>query len=294
VEREEDFRLFAYWHALSGDIDPVYPVLGVIGGWLCEDEDDLISLVLLYVAYYNLGSTLATWLEGWRPGKELDDVQVHRATGTERRGHRNIVRFHEHIAGLALVHERFGSWKNALWPGLNLSREQRWTLLEERLMRIRGNGRWAAYKTGEMLKMICEWDVAPTDAGHAHSSGPRHGLVDLFPELSDMTGNDGYIIGCLNDYTERLVELTGHPVEQVETHLCDWHSTLKGNYYVGHDIDLMLNQLGPSTAAVRELVMNARSDSFDDAFRGEVEGWPGVRKELNHLYRTTGKIEWWQ
>jgi hypothetical protein len=290
VERENDFCTFAHWHRTSGDIDPVYPVLGCIGGWLCEEEDDLISLVLLYVAYYNLTSALTAWLEGWRPGKELSDAQLHYPTGTERRGHRNVVRFAEHIAALGMVHQRMGTWRNALWPGLG----PRWSGLQDRLMSIRGNGRWAAYKTGEMLMSICNWAVTPTDAGHAYSSGPRKGLVDLFPDLVELNGNDDHTIAILDERTRYLVEVLRQPVEQVETALCDWHSVLKGHYYVGHDIDIMLSQVSSAPAAVHDLVMDGRQDSFDRRWLGEWSGWPGVRKELNDLYRTTGVIEWWQ
>lgn len=294
MERENDFCTFAHWHRTSGDIDPVYPVLGCIGGYLCDDEDDLISLILLYVAYYNIASALTAWLDGWRPGKELSNDELRYPTGTERRGHRTIQRFAEHIAGLGLLHRKWGSWEKALWPVDAADPARRWTVLQWYLMDIRGNGRWAAYKTGEMLKVIAEWDVQPTDAGHAYSSGPRKGLVDLFPELVDKNGNDDYTTAILDERTQRLVELLGQPVEQVETALCDWHSVLRGHYYVGHDIDQMQTQIAWASPQVRSIILSARNDAFEPRWLGEAMGWEGVRKKLNDLYRTTGVIEWWQ
>lgn len=293
MEREADFLEFAHWHTASGDIDPVYPVLARIGPKLTDTDDELLSLILLYVAYYDLGSALWTWEDGWRPGKPLTDTQLRRPTGTERRGHRTLARFSEHISALGMIHKRYGSWEKALWPAEEASPQRRWLTVEERLRSVRGNGRWAAYKTGEMLKTVAGWDLQPTDAGHDWSTGPRQGLTDLFPELAGHDGHDPQTVRILDGYTQQLVEATGHPVEQVETHLCDWHSTLRGHYYVGHDIDLMLAHLGHSPKHVQELVLAARADSFDAMWLGEVNGWPGIRKELNRLHKDEGTLAWW-
>ena len=293
MEREADFLEFAHWHTVSGDIDPVYPVLARIGPKLTDTDDELLSLILLYVAYYDLGSALWTWDDGWRPGKPLTDTQLRRPTGTERRGHRTLARFSDHIAALGMVHKRYGSWEYALWPADVISPKSRWNVVQERLRNIRGNGRWAAYKTGEMLQTVAGWEMTPTDAGHDWSTGPRQGLIDLFPELVGHDGHDPQTVRILDGYTRQLVEATGHPVEQVETHLCDWHSTLQGHYYLGHDIDLMLAHLGHSPKHIQELVLGARADSFDAMWLGEVNGWMGVRKELNRLYKDKGTLAWW-
>lgn len=293
MERRADFLTFARAHRASGDIDPVYPVLSRISDEVCSSEDERVSLVMLYVAYYDLGSALTTWLEGWRPGKELDDLQLRRPTGTERRGHRNVVRFAEHIAGLGAVHNRYGSWERALWPETP-GAGARWVILQDRLAAMRGNGRWAAYKTGEMLMSVNGWDVKPTDAGHAFSTGPRQGLIDLYPFLANYRDNDDATIDLLDTYTGQVAAMLGHPVEQVETALCDWHSTLRGHYYVGHDIDVMLTQTARAHKRVRDLIMIARAEAFAPQWRGEAHGWwSGVRKELNTLYRDRGELVWW-
>lgn len=292
--RVHPFNRFAYWHRESGDIDPAYPVVRMLGGDLQMSGDEHDSFIMLYVAYYDLGSAVSTWMEGWRPGRHLTDLQLHRPTGTERRAHRYIRRFVEHTTALGILHHQYGTWRNMLWNEKADNPRAQWVSLLARLQSIPGNGRWAAYKTGEMLKVCGEWDVEPTDAGHAFSTGPRKGLADLHPHLGGLTGNDPRTIAVLNRYTEELSVELGQPVEQVETALCDWHSLTRGHYYVGHDIDLMLEQAHRTPVDAEGVILQARDDIFDEIWMGEWGGWDGVRRDLNHLYRDTGKIEWWE
>lgn len=294
MQRADDLQTFAKWHVASGDIDPVYPVLRRLTDHLCNDEDEGVSLALLYVAYYDLPSALSTWMEGWRPGMELTDAQLRRPTGTERRAHRTLPRFAEHIHFLGMVHRHYGSWADALTTDLT-DPSLLWHWLQERLASWRGNGRWAAYKTGEILVNVFNFPAVPTDAGHRVSSGPRHGLTDVWPELAPLTGNDPATIGVLDRYTEELTWFLGLPVEQVETVLCDWHSVLKGHYYVGHDIDLMLTQaLRPNVhPEAMRMISAAREASFDSMWLGEASGWDGVRPKLKRLYIDTGELIWW-
>jgi Amino acid:DNA transferase len=286
VQREDDLRLFARWHVTSGDIDPVYPVLARIEGELCADEYEQVALTFLYVAYYNLPSAVMTWVEGWRPGQELSWEQMKRPTGTERRAHRDPAQFAPHIFELGRMLRS---------DYIDLLHKMHWYELQDELARWRGNGRWAAYKTGEMLGQVNGWDIEPLDAGHANSSGPRKGLADVYPEVASMVGNRPVTIRALDRRTEQLSTALALPVRQVETVLCDWHSTLKGSYYIGHDIDLMLEQtLHPSVAgAERLLIIDTRQDCFDGTWLGEVNGWPGVRRNLKTRYRDKGELIWW-
>jgi Alpha-glutamyl/putrescinyl thymine pyrophosphorylase clade 2 len=286
VQREDDLRVFARWHVHSGDIDPVYPVLSMIEGELCRDDYERVALTFLYVAYYNLPSAVMAWTEGWRPGQELTWQQMKRPTGTERRAHRDPAQFAPHIFELGRM----------LRPDyIDVLQKMNWYELQDELARWRGNGRWAAYKTGEMLGQVNGWDIEPLDAGHANSSGPRKGLSDIYPDLVIMTGNNPNVIRLLDRRTDALAAALELPIRQVETVLCDWHSTLKGSYYVGHDIDLMLEQaLHPSvTGAERLLIIDVRQDCFDQQWLGEARGWPGVRRELKRRYRDEGKLIWW-
>jgi hypothetical protein len=286
VQREVDLRTFARYHVASGDIDPVYPVLTGIEAELCADEYEAVALTFLYVAFYNLPSAVMAWVEGWRPGKELTWEQMKRPTGTERRAHRDPSQFAPHIYALGKM----------LRPDyIDLMRKMGWYELQDELARWRGNGRWAAYKTGEMLGQVNGWKVEPKDAGHANSSGPRKGLADVYPDLGPLTGNRPSVIHYLDRRTAELAAALELPIRQVETVLCDWHSVLKGNYYVGHDIDLMLEQTQhPSVAgAERLLIIDTRSDYFDQRWLGEANDWLGIRRDLKKLYRDRGKLVWW-
>lgn len=293
-----DYREFVWWHVESQDIDPVYPVLQSLHDVLCDSPQEKVALTTLYVAYYNLASAVATWLDGWRPGDAMTDAQLRRPTGTERRAHRDVRQFAKHIESLGDYSHRFASLHDYFKPQLRVTGPTadgaRWEILQQRLTSIHGNGRWAAYKEGEILDTVHGWDCPPPDAGHANSSGPRKGLADIFPDAANLTGNHPSTIRALDYLTSKLVDELGIPVAQVETTLCDWHSVLNGNYYVGHDIDLMQEQSARcDRAKAYELIREARRDRLGVGFLGEVGGWRGVRKHLNRLYRDEGRIDWW-
>lgn len=297
-----DFVEFAAWHKASGDIDPVYPVIGCVADHLGLDDDDRVALVLLYVAYYDLPSAVTCWLHGeWGDGGVHGPAERY-PTGVERRAHRSVAQLVAHTAHLWDIESSTGlrrwlldSIDDAADPG------DGWRRLLARLTEVHGNGRWAAYKTGEMLAEVCGFPVAPTDAGHAQSSGPRHGLGLLVPDADRITGNGPDAIAALDAITEQvrveLCQATGldHRVEHVETHLCDWKNVVRGRYYVGHDIDHLLHQMtqpGRHPDAV-EAIASARLEVFDHRWLGEVGGWDGVRSDLQRLYLQHGEIRWW-
>ena len=72
------------WHPLqvgTGDIDPAYPVLRMVGDGL-GGGDTLGWLVLRHVAFYQLGSALRSMQDA--PGPGLPDALLKLPTGTER------------------------------------------------------------------------------------------------------------------------------------------------------------------------------------------------------------------
>jgi hypothetical protein len=281
-----DMAEFARLHVSSGDIDPAYPVLRhMISGLPTEEA---LSKVLSYVAFYDLSSALRFWSTDEDPG----DLPC----ATERRGLRGGV-VERHLSSLEEQRDTRGSWERWLRLGWSAgdNREQRWALTFNNVQQAWGNGRWAAYKTCEILSTVLDWPMAAPDAGHAWSSGPRKGLALVFgPE----TGNGPGVIRKLDQQTEALrLELAMEgaqllPVEQLETVLCDFYSMSQGHYYVGHDIDQQLEQLmRPSTPGwAKSAILQARQASFRPAWLGELNGWAGVDKSLSVLYRNTGAI----
>lgn len=293
---------FARWQLASGDIDPAYPVLRAAAHRLGFDRAALADLVFLYVAYYNLASALRI-IEAveasWPPWGTLT-LWLRLGTGTERRAHRHRPRLLDHLAALDQLREAYGGLDR--WVDAHLSPAgpaASWTALQAALRGITGNGRWAAYKTGEILAYV-GWPVAPTDAGHDFSSGPRAGLALVRPDAA-LTGHGPATVARLDAVTEEVrlaVELqlgAPLPVEQLETVLCDWHALATGRYYVGHDIDQQLGQLAaaPLSDEMRAVAMGARADSFEDRWRGEAAGWAGVRPELKPLWRDRAELAWW-
>jgi len=160
-------------------------------------------------------------------------------------------------------------------------------------MTLDGNGRWAAYKTAEMLQKVADLPVEAPDAGHRYSSGPRKGLQWLEPDCPE--GQDDATVAELDRLTEKWQELLQEPdIAQVETSLCDFNSLVKGRYYLGHDIDSMQHAFTHDKIADRlpREAWAAREAVFAPELLGELNDWTGVRRDANRHYKTTGELLW--
>jgi len=74
-------------------------------------------------------------------------------------------------------------------------------------------------------------------------------------------------------------------LDQLETSLCDFNSLVKGRYYIGHEMDLMMEGLEPQS-----IFWEARAKALAHNYLGEFKGWHGVRPELKTIYRDKGLI----
>lgn len=292
-----DVATYAQWHRLqvtTGDLDPAYPVLGKLVDAWDLNRDQTAWLIALHVAYYHLGSTLAAFSRTNGSARALPATPaaldalglLSLPCATERRGHRSPVALARHLRAIGETHRDGGnSWyARSGWD---------WTRLNDQLVTVEGNGRWAAYKTAELLQKVAQVPMVATDAGHRYSTGPRKGLELLYPDLP--TGQDPDAIALLDKLTAELSTELGEPdLAQVETSLCDFHSLTKGTYYLGHDIDAMLAQLlDPHVPyPTSPQVWAARVSSFDSTLLGELNGWAGPRVRLKPLYRATGVLDW--
>jgi hypothetical protein len=276
---------YARFHKLSletGDVDPVYPVLREIAKNQELTREETIRLVFMHVAYYHLGSGLA-YFAGER-GKM--------PTGTERRGHRDERKLTIHMDTLETISASAGGFAAFLDPTIGADRRQSWANLVEKLQTIPGNGRWASYKTAEMLWKVAGFDVAAPDMGHANSSGPRQGLALL---TAIPKGNSPDVIQGLNGISDRLCNWLHHQhlpsaVEEVETTLCDFHALVEGRYYVGHDIDQMLRQLLDVQSELTNPALRARHATLPDPYLGEIHGWSGPDLIRKRAYKRLGHI----
>jgi hypothetical protein len=234
------YRIWHYNQLATGDIDPVYPWLREFlwdGGY---SADQGASLILSYVAWYNVRSGLTAWRAY---GFTIPPVSPGTLpTGTERRGHRDPRHLARHLSSLSLL----AGPSPADW----LTGAGSWDAFTERALEVHGNGRWAAYKTAELASKVAGAPYVAPDAGHANSSGPRKTLALL--GVSDPGGNSPEVIGYLDAATRELATLLDEPdLAAVETSLCDFGSHLAGRHPLGHDVRILWDQCVGDDAAER-------------------------------------------
>lgn len=285
ASRPETYRRWHWMQRETQDIDPVYPVLRELT--LNWSPDDRAWLVLLYVAYYHLGSALKAIELVPDPQSvpdphEVPDELLSLPCATERRGHRTKPRLAAHLDAIAAEALKYG-------PAGVLQRGNDWSALVEYLTTIRGNGRWASYKTAELAQKVCGRDIEVTDAAHAYSSGPRKGLADVLGPTP--AGNDPATVALLDKATEELAAYLHEPdLGYVETSLCDFHSLVEGHYYLGHDIDQMQDQLNAVPSRLTASAFRARVRALPVEYLGERHDWHGVDKGRCGIYARRGEI----
>jgi len=294
--------VYERFHAMelaSGDVDPVYRVLTQLSSTMTQREMGLLSF--LHVAFYDLGSALRAWgMCGGAANPRAIDSLIGLPCGTERRGMRDKPELRKHLTALFEI--------DATYDGLHRWAERfpSYGELFGALQSIYGNGRWAAYKSAELLS----WSLRPylfdairwmpTDMGHAHSSGPRQGLELLWAGPPLPTGHTAQAVRRLDAVSEELVlhlHMQGvrASLPTAETTLCDFNSLVRGRYYPGHDIHQMgdqlrrawrcaeLTKLGLGLGAVQMGLRAAEAEFGDEVLHS-------VNKDRKKLYKMTGQL----
>jgi hypothetical protein len=306
---EQAWIRFAGQMMETRDIDPIYPVLkalnerdaSVAGGNLFTEEDTLWR-TLCYTALYHLGASEVLWDATWEElayegsiDSALTEGLASKA-GIERRGLRSHALLERHLASLLDKRERFGSFGSWLRTGHVGDPREDWRRTLVSLEAVAFNGRWASFKTCDILVETHGWPLEAPDAGHRFSSGPRHGLGQLFddgimpwaqsedlPVHTDQSNEAIEQLDFLTSRVQRDLWAEGVPVKvaEVETLLCNWHALRHGHYYVGHDIDEMLERvLWVPESHIRDRLLEARRAALPVQMLGEVQGWAGRRREL--------------
>lgn len=295
----DDLARFARYQLATRDIDPVYPVLRALYGAHPEWSREMrLWHTLLYVAYYNLPSSYRAFQHVSTPENvHLIPFDILRLpTGIERRGLRGGFHMQEHLYDLAQRWRASGHNLEAmLTQGFGTDPCVNWERLQWTLRLIKYNGRWAAYKTGEILMKVHDFNVEPTDMGMAFSSGPRWGLAQFF---GPMEGNDPETIDHLNQEAEVLHNYLMSEygmiigIEELETVLCDFHSLSSGRYYVGKDIDEMQEQIHAQETPTRRFteLWQARRAALPPRYLGECHGRSGIDRERLKAYRDRAEI----
>lgn len=286
-----DYAQFHEAQTQSRDMDPAYPVLK----WFADsmDRDSGLWLTFLFVGYYHMGSALKAFSLYPTPTVPTqEDLKL--PISQPRRSHRATLRFAQHLDSLcakAHKHGGLGAWLDTAC--MSSDPIENWRTLNNELATVFGNGRWAAYKTAEILMKSHGFNLEVPDMGNANSSGPRKGLGLFFPGLPQ--GNSPAEVAYLDELSAKVVETLQGKVSQVsmetaETSLCDFYALTKGRYYVGIDIDEMQEQLLRIPSDFTHLAFKARSETIPHRYLGELNGWEGIDKNRKSIYRATRQI----
>lgn len=288
-----DFCLFARAQIESNDIDPMYPLLRDFYDQEQLPEEERLWRTLLYLTWYHVGAAEQVWRIFPRPVR----LQFTEAlpTGTERRGHRGasgLRKAVEHVAEVLDRADEAGGSLTALFsrwtaPGEE-GPERGWLHLRNEFEGVTGAGPWASYKLADLLKHTHGYPIAAPDigvGGKGQSAGPIPGMVKLTGlDWKECASN----VRAQRDLLARAID-AGVPfkgLDQLETALCDFNSLTEGRYYVGHDIDMNMEQLN---GVASPKLWEARR-VFPDVYRGELGGWKGVRKAYKSLYKTRREL----
>jgi hypothetical protein len=286
----DDFYTFAAEELACQDVDPAYPVLRELQAEL--GAEDRLWHTFLYVAFYNLGSAVEAFAHVNHPAT-LPDELAKLPTGIERRGLRTVEAMNHHLSSIVELRDEHGSlgqWLQAAFelPDLDELREihkrdlppeeASYLHLREILLRQPwNNGRWAAYKTAEILQKVNGYPIRATDMGNDDSSGPVSGLKLLWGDDKPEGISELDWLDELGEATQARLRDNVHPnieIDEVETLLCDFHSLAQGHYYVGHDIDMMAEQLMKANPMWVAPVWRARSRVFRVEDLAERRGEP--------------------
>lgn len=266
----------------------MYDVLKSLYNQLQLNAEQRLWFTVLYLAYYDITSALSAFYAAG-PYPAVPENAGRWPCAVERRGLRGgkvEIFLREYCNATGLDGQK--PWITRGWgsdPAAN------YELFWEQAQTLWGNGRWAAFKWADLLKNVHELPLAAPDMRMAFCSGPKEGLEWLY-------GLSGASVAELDaagaDLMERL-RAAGVPLEdweQLETILCNFNSTRKGKYYVGHDIDEMQHviesaDIGPDA---KRALWRARGDALPDHYLGERRGWHGVDPKRKHAYRDSGLI----
>lgn len=289
----EDFALFIQYQLECRASDAEYPLLEIWYAKKKYSSDIAHWRSIVFVAFCNLHSMFEFCETYPEPVATYSGTVCFLPTGTERRGHRGG-RVRHHLSDWFLFLKKYGSFQSFLQKGFTENKRKNWQILQNNILEVWGNGRWAAYKLAETLYTVHHYPVEPTDMGNAYSSGPRKGLSMLFEYVH---GNTKEAIARLDQQGEELMLWLNERaiflgIEKLETMLCDFHSMAVGHCYSGHDIDVYQEQLLRSTLtkSQRDFIWEIRREAIPNEFLGELHGWVGVEKSRDKAYHQTGKV----
>jgi hypothetical protein len=272
----DDFCLFARAEKLSGDVDPSARVLRRDYRAEKIDPETALWRTLLYLTWFHLGSAERVWTAHPSPA-ELSHVAFGALpVGVERRSFKGVggnvlartfVRSVLRRAGGALA-----PWVASFGSGV-----AGWSSARAELESVAGAGPWASWKWAELLRSVHGAEIVAPDV---NVDGKNVAVKAALAALETTSAPD--VLAALG---ARGVELDG--LDELRSVLVRFGALLKGAYYIGHDVDLQMEQL---EGASRPLWTSR--DVFPAAYRGEKAKtpWNGVRKDLKKRYALDAEL----
>lgn len=305
-----DLLTFSRRQYESLDYDPFHPMMFHLERGLPTEEALWFST--LYMAFYNIGSAYAAFKLAPSWSRELPDWAGRiLPVGVQRRNLRGglVMR---HLADVQARARSAGSLHAVLTGGFVGDPSADWKTLQQTLLSFWGNGRWAAYTTGELYQKVNQLPVLPTDIMNDGSSGPRAGLSRLYGCPTNNTAANLELLDALaaklfakmrKELNTRIFYLPDDHYDygMLESQLCDFNSLCKGRYYVGRDIDrdqeriMKVERLRRVVDKLHKVsltpVWEAREAVFDRRYLGEFNQWLGRTAYALKFYQQTGVVE---
>lgn len=227
---------------LTRDLDPVYVILWQSNG-IVKHKIKLWGWLIAYWSFYHMGT--AGWItdgldrseeEYWRRHLEASSTKNYPRC-SERRHYRGqkAINSSKWLAGVGLE----GLWLSLLSEEFPTCREvmakvQQWPMF----------GPWIAFKVADMLERLALVEVSFDIADAYLFDAPKEGAAILRKVTGAGVDDSSLNSWALDHVIKSLNQLNAPPrferkvdVQEAETVLCKWKSSLTSNYHIGEDIE---------------------------------------------------------
>jgi hypothetical protein len=108
----------------------------------------------------------------------------------------------------------------------------------------------------------------------------------------DVIETKDYDYDRYNKIVAKMQEKSGQPIVIVESTLCAFRKFFKSTRYVGYYADRMLEECKATEEFMPKGVdiWELREKTVPERYRGEVNGWNGIRKELCNNWIKKGEL----
>jgi hypothetical protein len=274
----------------SNDFDSEHPVhLYLVKKHKLTYEQG-VWLSFLYMAFYDEASA-------WSVFKASDPFTTPKNTSYPiGRNRRNLFgpRIITHFDSL-----RQNRKKAKDWPTHNFTGEpkQDWTILNNNLGDIWGNGRFGKYTTAEMLQKVNGIPVEITGFDNKGSSGPADGVQRLYKCGFDLASLDLHAELAYQQVLQSGLKPAYTSVDRgvVESVLCNYSGICRGLFYSGRNVDRQQGRIlkvEQQTGKTLHPLWEARHAVMRKQDLGEFNGWVGIDKSRLKSFVQLGRVLW--